>query len=58
MSRARYEAMRDALLTVLLEEAPGLTAPVKSSWCCIEARTVRPARIGADIAASVFPKAD
>ncbi len=27
VSRAKYEAMRDALLAVLQEEAPGLKAP-------------------------------
>jgi acyl-CoA thioester hydrolase len=33
-------------------------AEVKSSWCCIDVETLRPARISADIAAYFFPKAD
>jgi len=33
-------------------------AEVKSSWCCIDAQTLRPARIGNDIAAYFFPKGD
>jgi acyl-CoA thioester hydrolase len=31
-------------------------AEVKSSWCCIDAETLRPARIAADIQAYFFSK--
>ncbi len=62
----------DVVATVLLERVQGarafyetvitrgseVLAEVKSSWCCIDAETLRPARIGADIAAYFFPKAD
>ncbi len=62
----------DVVATVLLESLHGarafyntviqrgeeVLAEVKSSWCCIDAETLRPSRITADIAAYFFPKAD
>jgi acyl-CoA thioester hydrolase len=60
----------DVVATVVLESVQGarafyetvikrgedVLAEVKSSWCCIDVQTLRPARIGADIAAYFFPK--
>jgi acyl-CoA thioester hydrolase len=30
-------------------------AEVKSSWCCIDAETLRPARLASDVIARFFP---
>jgi acyl-CoA thioester hydrolase len=60
----------DVVATVLLESLHGarafyntvikrgedVLAEVKSSWCCIDATTLRPARVTAEIAAYFFPK--
>ena len=60
----------DVFATVVLEKVQGarsfyetlikrgeeVLAEVKSSWCCIDAETLRPARIAGDIAAKFFPK--
>jgi acyl-CoA thioester hydrolase len=60
----------DVVATVLLESLHGarafyntvikrgeeVLAEVKSSWCCIDATTLRPARVGAEISAYFFPK--
>ncbi len=62
----------DVVATVVLESVAGarafyetvirrgeeVIAEVKSSWCCIDAETLRPARIGKDIADYFFPKAE
>lgn len=40
----------------LIKRGEEVLAEVKSSWCCIDAQTLRPARIAADIAAKFFPK--
>jgi acyl-CoA thioester hydrolase len=62
----------DVVATVLLESLHGarafyntvikrgeeVLAEVKSSWCCIDATTLRPARVGAEISAYFFPKGD
>jgi acyl-CoA thioester hydrolase len=39
----------------LIKRGEEVLAEVKSSWCCIDAQTLRPARIAADIAAHFFP---
>jgi acyl-CoA thioester hydrolase len=39
----------------LIKRGEEVLAEVKSSWCCIDAETLRPARIAADIAAHFFP---
>lgn len=62
----------EVIATVILEKVQGarsfyetlikrgeeVLAEVKSSWCCIDAETLRPARIASDIAAHFFPKKD
>jgi len=58
----------DVVATVLLEKIQGarafyqtiikrgeeVLAEVKSSWCCLDARTLRPSRIASEIAAHFF----
>jgi acyl-CoA thioester hydrolase len=62
----------DVIASVVLEKVQGarsfydtiikrgedVLAEVKSSWCCIDAKTLRPARIAAEIQAHFFPKAN
>ncbi|WP_296679682.1 thioesterase family protein [Novosphingobium sp.] len=59
----------DVVATVLLEKFQGarafyetiirrgeeVLAEVKSSWCCIDAETLRPTRLARDIVAQFFP---
>jgi acyl-CoA thioester hydrolase len=40
----------------LIKRGEEVLAEVRSSWCCIDAVTHRPARIAADVAAHFFPK--
>lgn len=47
-----------AFYHTVIQRGEEVLAEVKSSWCCIDAATLRPARIGADIAAYFFPKAE
>ncbi len=61
----------DVIATVLLEKFSGarafyqtvikrgedVLAEVKSSWCCVDAKTLRPARLGGDIVRRFFPEA-
>ena len=47
-----------AFYQTVIKRGEDVLAEVKSSWCCIDAETLRPARISADIAAYFFPKAD
>lgn len=62
----------DVVATVLLEKVQGarafyetvirrgedVLAEVKSSWCCIDARTLRPARLARDVIARFFSAPD
>ena len=59
----------EVIATVLLEKVQGarafyqtiikrgeeVLAEVKSSWCCIDAETLRPARLASDVIARFFP---
>jgi acyl-CoA thioester hydrolase len=47
-----------AFYHTVIQRGEEVLAEVKSSWCCIDAATLRPARISADIAAYFFPKAE
>ena len=40
----------------VIKRGEDVLAEVKSSWCCIDAETLRPARIAADVQAYFFPK--
>jgi acyl-CoA thioester hydrolase len=60
----------EVIATVLLEKVQGarafyqtvirrgedVLAEVKSSWCCLDARTLRPARLAANVVERFFPK--
>ena len=62
----------DVIATVLLEKFHGarafyqtvirrgedVLAEVKSSWCCVDAETLRPSRLAADIVKRFFPEGD
>jgi acyl-CoA thioester hydrolase len=47
-----------AFYETVIKRGEDVLAEVRSSWCCIDVETLRPARISADIAAYFFPKAD
>jgi acyl-CoA thioester hydrolase len=47
-----------AFYETVIKRGEEVLAEVKSSWCCIDTETLRPARIGAEVAAYFFPKAD
>lgn len=46
-----------AFYETIIKRGEEVLAEVKSSWCCVDAQTHRPARIAADIAAHFFPPA-
>ncbi len=60
----------EVIATVLLEKVQGarafyetvirrgeeVLAEVKSSWCCIDAQTLRPARLAREVVAQFFPE--
>ena len=45
-----------AFYNTAIKRGEDVLAEVKSSWCCVDAGTLRPARIAQDIAACFFPK--
>lgn len=47
-----------AFYHTVIQRGEDVLAEVKSIWCCIDATTLRPARITADVAAYFFPKAE
>ena len=47
-----------AFYETLIKRGEEVLAEVKSSWCCVDAVTLRPARIAQDIADRFFAKAD
>ncbi len=53
----KVEGVR-AFYSTLIKRGDELLAEVKSSWCCLDAQTLRPARIAKDIAAHFFGKSD
>lgn len=44
-----------AFFTTLIQRGDTILAEVKSSWCCIDTQTRRPARIARDLAARFLP---
>ena len=46
-----------ALFTTVIKRGETVLAEVKSSWCCLDAVTHRPARLARDIAARFLPEA-
>jgi len=49
----KVEGVR-AFYSTIIKRGDELLAEVKSSWCCLDAKTLRPARIAKDIAAHFF----
>lgn len=45
-----------AFYETLIKRGEEVIAEVKSSWCCVDARTLRPTRIAEDIAAHFFKR--
>ncbi len=44
-----------AFYSTVISRGEEVLAEVKSSWCCIDAETLRPARIGEEVARFFFP---
>jgi acyl-CoA thioester hydrolase len=44
-----------AFFTTMIQRGDTILAEVKSSWCCLDAATRRPARIARDLAARFLP---
>ena len=51
----KVEGVR-AFYSTLIKRGEDVLAEVKSSWCCLDAQTLRPARIAKDIADHFFGK--
>jgi acyl-CoA thioester hydrolase len=45
-----------AFYATIIKRGEDVLAEVKSSWCCIDAQTLRPARLAADVVAHFFGK--
>lgn len=45
-----------AFYQTIVKRGEDVLAEIKSSWCCIDTVTLRPARIGADVAAFFFSR--
>jgi acyl-CoA thioester hydrolase len=45
-----------ALFTTVIKRGEDVLAEVKSTWCCLDAVSLRPARLARDIAARFLPK--
>ena len=57
IARTVLESTRGAraFYHTVIERGGEVLAEVKSSWCCIDAESLRPARIGEEIARHFFP---
>ena len=47
-----------AFYRTVIQRGEEVLAEIQSSWCCIDAETLRPARIGEEIARFFFPEND
>ena len=47
-----------AFYSTVIHRGEEVLAEVKSSWCCIDAETLRPARIGEEVTRFFFPKGE
>jgi acyl-CoA thioester hydrolase len=45
-----------ALFTTVIKRGEEVLAEVKSTWCCLDAESLRPARLARDIAARFLPQ--
>lgn len=57
IARTVLEKVRGAraFYNTVIERGGEVLAEVQSSWCCIDAETLRPARIGEEVARHFFP---
>ena len=53
----RFNGAR-AFYSTLIKRGEEVLAEVQSSWCCIDAETLRPARIGEHLRAFFFPQGE
>jgi acyl-CoA thioester hydrolase len=53
----RFNGAR-AFYSTLIKRGEDVLAEVQSSWCCIDAETLRPARIGEHLREFFFPKSE
>ena len=60
IARTVLESTRGAraFYHTVIERGGEVLAEVKSSWCCIDAESLRPARIGEEIARHFFPSVE
>jgi len=60
IARTVLESTRGAraFYHTVIHRGEEVLAEVKSSWCCIDAQSLRPARIGEEIASYFFPRQD
>ena len=58
IARTVLESTRGAraFYRTIIERGEEVLAEINSSWCCIDAETLRPARIGQEIAKHFFPE--
>ncbi|WP_199798655.1 thioesterase family protein [Erythrobacter sp. HKB08] len=47
-----------AFYRTVIQRGEDVLAEVQSAWCCIDAETLRPARIGEEVSRFFFPKDD
>ena len=47
-----------AFYHTVIERGEDVLAEIQSSWCCIDAETLRPARIGEEVSRFFFPRED
>ena len=47
-----------AFYETVIRRGEEVLAEVKSSWCCVDAETLRPARLAADIVRRFFPEGE
>ena len=47
-----------AFYNTVIQRGEEVLAEIQSSWCCIDAKTLRPARIGEEVSKIFFPKGD
>ncbi|MFZ1743186.1 MAG: thioesterase family protein [Pontixanthobacter sp.] len=47
-----------AFYNTVIQRGEDVLAEIQSSWCCIDAETLRPARIGEEVAKFFFPRVE
>lgn len=57
LARTVLESVRGAraFYHTVIERGGEVLAEVRSSWCCVDSQTLRPARIGEEVARFFFP---